>query len=714
MKRNKIKPLIVFALLLASSVQGAFAEQRTDTLEVKFRVGQSDIDLSYADNERRIAEFTRLVKEYYASVPMSQLKFDIFTGASPEGPTELNKRLGEQRGVALRNLLKERLGEQAPQMAVVNKGARWGELYQMVDKSNEEWREDVLRILSKQPAKDNWRVDPREQQLRKLKNGAVWRELDQRYLPVLRASGMAVIASIPEVQKDTIVIINKDTIYYLPEPIPGEIIDHRPFWAVKTNLLLWGVIAPNLQLEIPLGHKNRWSVEAEVFLPWWTWSHNAHAEQFFDWGLELRYWLGNRERHHTLDGWHIGLAVAMGYYDFEWQRSHGYQGEYVNTYVNFGWQKRISTHWAFDAGVGLGYIPTQYREYLGSSVFPVGYEEEYDDHLMWQRTQWRHILGLTHANLTVAYMFDPRPKSKRTKLEPLTLDDIDRHYMDQKMQRRAEKERAKFEDTDAKARAKADKAEAEAREKAAKAEAKVAAKAAKAEAKASKASDEVNNKVENTDKAAKAAAKQAEKEAKAAAKQAEEDAKAAAKAEKEAAKNAEKVAKAAAKKVEKEAEEVTDKAAAKAAAAEAKAKEKAEKEAAKVAAAEAKAAAEAEKEAAKVAAAEAKAKEKAEKEAAKVAAAEAKAAAEAEKEAAKVAEAEAKAAAKAAEAEAKAAAKNAEAEAKAAAKAAEAEAKAVAEAEKAAAKQAAAEAKAAAKAEKEAAKAAAKAAKSND
>ena len=677
MKRNKIKPLIVFALLLASSVQGAFAEQRTDTLEVKFRVGQSDIDLSYADNERRIAEFTRLVKEYYASVPMSQLKFDIFTGASPEGPTELNKRLGEQRGVALRKLLKERLGEQAPQMAVVNKGARWGELYQMVDKSNEEWREDVLRILSKQPAKDNWRVDPREQQLRRLKNGAVWRELDQRYLPVLRASGMAVIASIPEVQKDTIVIINKDTIYYFPEPIPGEIIDHRPFWAVKTNLLLWGVIAPNLQLEIPLGHKNRWSVEAEVFFPWWTWSHNAHAEQFFDWGLELRYWLGNRERHHTLDGWHIGLAVAMGYYDFEWQRSHGYQGEYVNTYVNFGWQKRISTHWAFDAGVGLGYIPTQYREYLGSSVFPVGYEEEYDDHLMWQRTQWRHILGLTHANLTIAYMFDPRPKSKRTKLEPLTLDDIDRHYMDQKMQRRAEKERAKFEDTDAKARAKADKAEAEAREKAAKVEAKAAAKAAKAEAKASKASDEVNN-VENTDKAAKAAAKQAEKEAKAAAKQAEEDAKAAAKAEKEAAKNAEKAAKAAAKKVEKEAEEVTDKAAAKAAAAEAKAKEKAEKEAAKVAAAEA------------------------------------KAAAEAEKEAAKVAEAEAKAAAKAAEAEAKAAAKNAEAEAKAAAKAAEAEAKAVAEAEKAAAKQAAAEAKAAAKAEKEAAKAAAKAAKSND
>ena len=484
MKRFKIKPLIVFALLLAATVaQGAVAEKRTDTLEVKFRVGQSDIDLSYADNERRVAEFTRLVQEYYGTVPMSQLKFDIFTGASPEGPTELNKRLGEQRGIALRNLLKKRLGEKAPQMAVVNKGARWGELYQMVDKSNEEWREDVLRILAKAPAEDNWRVDPRERQLRKLRGGSVWRELDQRYLPVLRASGMAVIANIPEPQKDTIVIINKDTIYYFPEPIPGKIIDHRPFWAVKTNLLMWGLISPNVELEIPLGHKNRWSIEAEVALPWFTWSHNAHAHQFFDWGVELRYWLGNRERHHTLDGWHIGLALGMGYYDWEWKRSHGYQGEYLNAYFNFGYQKRISTHWAADFGLGLGYIPTQYREYLGSSVFPEGYEEEYDDHLMWQRTKWRHIFGLTHAHISIAYMFDPRPKSKRTRLERVTLQDIDRQYQERKMQRREAKAQARAEvqpaavsfatnnntvsDKDA--------------EKAAKAEAKAAAAAAAAE-----------------------------------------------------------------------------------------------------------------------------------------------------------------------------------------------------------------------------------------
>ena len=703
MKRTKIKTLIVFALLLAANtVQGAVAEKRTDTLEVKFRVGQSDIDLSYADNERRVAEFTRLVQEYYGTVPMSQLKFDIITGASPEGPTELNRRLGEQRGIALRNLLKKRLGEMAPQMAVVNKGARWGELYQMVDKSNEEWREDVLRILSKTPAQDNWRVDPREQELRRLRGGAVWRDLDQRYLPVLRASGMAVIANLPVPQKDTIVIINKDTIYYFPEPIPGKIIDHRPFWAVKTNLLMWGLIAPNVQLEIPLGHKNRWSIEAEVFLPWWTWSHNAHAEQFFDWGLELRYWLGNRERHHTLDGWHIGLAAAMGYYDFEWKRSHGYQGEYINTYLNFGYQKRISTHWAVDCGLGLGYIPTQYREYLGSSVFPKGYEEEYDDHLMWQRTKWKHILGLTHANITIAYMFDPRPKSKRTRLEPLTLEDIDRHHQDMKMQRREAKMQ-----------------ERGARE--VRSEVRYATKDEAAEIKARLKAEEAE---------AKARAKAAEDEAKARAKAEEAEAKAAAKAEKEAAKAAAKSAKSSSAKVVEAAEDT--KAAAKAAEAEAKAAEKAAKERAKEEAAAAKAAEQEAKERAKEEAAAAKAAEKEAKERAKEEAAAAKTAEKAAKakakevaddgaDAAKAAAAEAKAAEKAAEKAAKAKAKEEAAAAKAAAAQAKAEAKAAAAEAKAEAKAAAAEAKAEAKAaaaeakaEKEAAKAAAKAAMSND
>ena len=404
-----LKQLLIFLSFL-SFATGAWAQRSSnDTLNVLFRVGQSEIDSRYEGNEKRIAAFIDHISKDYADVAPKYMTLTIYAGASPEGPDELNRRLGEQRGMALRDYLVERMNGRIENITVVNQGARWGALYNMVEQSNEPWRDDVLRILEKQPTDEEWGTDKREQQLRKLKRGRVWREIYKKYLPALRCSGSAVVAELPlPMQIDTIVI--RDTVIYLPVPYPEIRVDHRKLWAVKTNLLLWGVIAPNVQLEIPLGDCHRWSIEGELFFPWWTWSHNAHAEQFLNLGAELRYWLGDRTLHHTLDGWHVGVGLGLGFYDFEWKHSEGWQGEYLNLYCNIGYQHRFGRHkeWLVDGGIGLGYIPTKYRHYLGSSQFPVGYEEEYDDHLMWQDSGWKHIIGATHLNVTLGYLFDAK------------------------------------------------------------------------------------------------------------------------------------------------------------------------------------------------------------------------------------------------------------------------------------------------------------------
>ncbi len=765
------KALMLLALVGVACFQGHAAEA-SDTLEVHYRVGISSLDPNFADNKRQIDQFVDYVNATYANVPAQYLKLDVYSGASPEGPIELNRRLGEERGLALKEALLERLGWLKGRISVYNQGARWGGLYKAIEDSNEPWKYDVLKIIQEGPSEDTWSRDDREAKLRKLDRGRVWSVLNTKYLPALRTSGSAVIARIENpTSKDTIVI--RDTVYYVPEPcqpyIAPVFLNH--VWALKTNLLMWGVIAPNIQAEFSLGKTNRWSIEGEFFSPWWIWSHNAHAEQFLNLGVELRYWLGNRQRHHRLDGWHIGPALAVGYYDFEWKRSEGYQGEYLNFYCNIGYQHRWGRRkqWAVDGGIGFGYIPTQYRHYLGSSKFPVGHEEKRDYHLMWQNTQWKHLIGATHANVTLAYMFNA---SKQDPLEGVVLPDPEpimvpaeyempklNYGNNNNMDKEAAKAAKEADKAAAKAAKNAEKANKEAAKNAAKAQAeadKAAAKnAAKAQAEADKAAAKAAKNAEKlaeaeaktraaADKEAAKAAKNAEKADKEAAKLAEAEAKAKAKAEAEAAKAAEKANKEAAKaaknaeKANKEAAKVTknaekaDKEAAKIAEAEAKAKAKAEAEAAKAAekankeAAKAKAKAEAEadkakaaadKEAAKAKAAAdkeaAKAKAAADKEAAKAAEAETKAKAKAEAEAAKAAEKANKEAAKIAEAEAKAKEK-AEAEAakvkaaadKEAAKAAEAEAKAKAKAE--------AEAeKAKEKAAKEAAKAAAKAAKSN-
>ena len=420
---TKSKHIIAWMFLLApvSAVAQDVYKQNAheDTLQVVFRAGQSEIDLLYDSNSKRITDFIGHVSTAYADVAPKDLNLTIFTGASPEGPAELNRRLGEQRGIALRDLLMARMPGRVAHVTVVNQGARWGELYHKVDQSEEPWRDDVLRILEHRPADDSWNGDKREQQLRRLQGGRVWRELSAKYLPDLRSSGSAVVARMPaSAERDTIVI--RDTVVYLPVPYPEIYVNHQKLWAVKTNLLLLGVVAPNVQIEIPLGDCHRWSIEGEVFFPWWTWSHNAHAEQFLNVGAELRYWLGNRALQHTLDGWHVGMGLGLGYYDFEWKRSEGWQGEYLNIYCNIGYQHRFGRQkqWLIDGGIGLGYIPTKFRHYLGSSTFPVGYEENHDDHLMWQDSGWKHIIGATHVNVTLGYLFDAKrlfTKNKRKR-----------------------------------------------------------------------------------------------------------------------------------------------------------------------------------------------------------------------------------------------------------------------------------------------------------
>ena len=91
--------------------------------------GQSEIDLLYDSNSKRIADFIGHVSTAYADVAPKDLSLTIFTGASPEGPAELNRRLGEQRGIALRDLLMARMPGRVAHVTVVNQGSRWGELY---------------------------------------------------------------------------------------------------------------------------------------------------------------------------------------------------------------------------------------------------------------------------------------------------------------------------------------------------------------------------------------------------------------------------------------------------------------------------------------------------------------------------------------------------------------------------------------------------------
>ena len=379
---------ILFAALVLLPGQKLTASSARDSLKVSFyyEVAKHDIDRNFVRHQQMVREMADTCHVDSARV---------FGFVSPEGTKEFNRRLAQDRADELSRLI----SLQWP-YAVILDSKGMGVDYD-IEQKRENWPK-----MRRADAYIWYHPIPRDRTPKP--SGCTCNPCLCN--PCTCGTGVACRCEDRDPVRDTVVL------YYTPEPKKErELADQNPAWALKTNLLLLGVAAPNVQAEFPLGTKNRWSVEGEFICPWWTFSHNAYAEQVLNWGVEFRYWLGQRQYHPVLDGWHIGLAAAFGYYDLEWQ-SEGFQGEHVNGYLNFGYQHRWGSRnqWGIDAGIGIGALYTPlHRHYLGSSLFPENHREQYDDHLMYQNKGTLLWPGASHVNVTLMYFFDMKKKEDK-------------------------------------------------------------------------------------------------------------------------------------------------------------------------------------------------------------------------------------------------------------------------------------------------------------
>ena len=466
MKASKLIGLLVAAFLLAPLPARAQLYLPADTLLIRFRLDSIRIDMGFADNARAWDTFAHQFSEHFSSYSPRDLRLDIYSGASPEGTPAHNRWLGENRGQAIRRLVRQQLPGRIGSIVIHNEAARWDAFYEAVADSHEPWRDEVLAILDQPASANEDRWDHREYQLRALHGGSVWPELLEKYLSPLRSGSTAILSWVPV--HDTLVVMQQPPI--IPAtPVPGgpgcvcpagtcpgscvcpascvcpgcghgrapdaannkkgtparEASSARPaplrypVWILRTNLPFLALGTPNVQAEWSVGHRDRWSINVEGAWSWWTWNFNDYANQIIYSSVELRYWLGRRWRHHTLAGWHIGLGTGGGYGDLEWN-GHGYQAEVYSGFINVGWQHRFGRRrqWAFDAGAGVGYAYVTWRRYTGSRLFPVGHEEEHSDHLMWRETGSTHWFGPVHANISLGYCF-PQPRARWRRLQAM-------------------------------------------------------------------------------------------------------------------------------------------------------------------------------------------------------------------------------------------------------------------------------------------------------
>lgn len=171
-----------------------------------------------------------------------------------------------------------------------------------------------------------------------------------------------------------------------------------PHLAVKTNLLYWAALTPNLGLEYYFAR--RWSLNLEGQLAWWS---NADKHRFFRLAAvspEIRYWIANKQ---TFRGHFVGVYLGTGIYEFMRKPEHGLQGDfYIAGGLSYGYSLPVGKRLRMEFSLGVGYLRTEYKEYHWDSGC-----YKYD------RTKRQTFVGPTKAAVTLTYplwWFNPRRK----------------------------------------------------------------------------------------------------------------------------------------------------------------------------------------------------------------------------------------------------------------------------------------------------------------
>lgn len=171
--------------------------------------------------------------------------------------------------------------------------------------------------------------------------------------------------------------------------------DDNTVLALKNNLLYDLALAPNIEIEIPIGR--RWSVNAEYKCPWWSMSSKEICYQLLSGGLESRFWLGDRRLRNRLTGHFVGVYAEGGIYDFQF-KGDGYQGKYYGAAgLSYGYSRQVSQHLAFEFSLGIGYLTTEYQKYT-----------PYEESLVWMSSGKYTFIGPTKAKISLVWLITKR------------------------------------------------------------------------------------------------------------------------------------------------------------------------------------------------------------------------------------------------------------------------------------------------------------------
>ena len=396
----------ISAFILAATPLKAF--EKSDTLQVYFHQGKSEVDTLLKGNKRTLRSLDSL---FNGNDNLSRLQ--IVGGASPEGSVNLNYNLSEKRAERILSLLNLDGTDAPPKVETSFIGRDWEDLYNLVAEDPDvPFKEETLDLLEEINLKHTQERREAESdhfltQLKELREGRPYRYLYNNIFPSLRASRIFLTYQYsPSID----LTIAPPNIYpenppFIAEPIlptPTTSLGKRRnfYMAIKTNMLYDLLALPSLSAEFYLGRNL--SIVGNWTYGWWDTDRTHHYWRAYGGDIALRWWFGKKAKEKPLTGHHIGIYGGILTYDFEFGGT-GYMGGLPHETlwnrslrmggIEYGYSLPIAKHLNIDFTIGIGYLGGKYIKYIPDN-----------GRYLWQSTHKINWFGPTKAEISLVWL----------------------------------------------------------------------------------------------------------------------------------------------------------------------------------------------------------------------------------------------------------------------------------------------------------------------
>ena len=401
MKNLKIIISVLYVLVSSVVVYGGTVDR--DTLSVYFEKDQARIDTALDGNKEAVDSISRVITTYGLT---PDFRMSVKGLTSPEGTSAFNQWLSHRRVEAFVEYMETRTGVtySAPALDTVSLGVDWDGLAVSIEKAQPfDGAAEALSIVRNTPVwvvEDGVVTGGRLKSLKDLQGGKVYGYLMDNIFPSLRR--VEVVLQYSPKPRPVIMAVSPapqaQAVFSAPalEPVAriAPVPEPEPFYrmALKTNLLADIALMPSLEVEYLINEQ--WSVAAHGAVAWWS---NEPAHKYYQISTiypEARWWFKTKAPWH---GHYLGLFAGGTWYDLE-RGARGYQGEGGFVGLSYGYMFPISKCLSFEAGLGLGYLYTKYREYL-----PMPFGD--DIHYVYQQTSVLNYIGPLKVKFAFVWRF---------------------------------------------------------------------------------------------------------------------------------------------------------------------------------------------------------------------------------------------------------------------------------------------------------------------